>query len=59
MIEVAFIILLNVAVTIGSGFDALGTAYKTSCEAAGYEYHSFDEHYPNTYHCTGLPRRDR
>ena len=42
-----------------AGFDALGTAYETACESAGYEYHAFDEHEPTTYHCTGLPRRDK
>jgi len=57
MLEVMLIVLLNIGVNISTGFDALAEFYETSCVSAGYEWHSFDEHYPGTYHCTGLPRK--
>ena len=58
MLEFMIIVLLNVGVSIGTKFDAIGKAYESACVGAGYEWHGFDEHYPYTYHCTGLPRKN-
>ena len=51
MLEFILIVLLNVGVNIGAKFDAMGEAYEAACVGAGYEWHAWDEHYPNTYHC--------
>jgi len=51
MLEVMLIVLLNVGISIGTKFDAMGDAYEAACLSADYEWHSFDAHYPNTYHC--------
>ena len=48
-----FVVLLNIAVNIGTGLDAMAIGYEETCTSLGLEYHAWDEQEPTTYHCTG------